>query len=139
MMTRLAVLGPLIVLGVVACRSDRSAGDPVCHCTPGNASRARQADGTAMDGLALVGKLRQHRQLVAEHRNPRDVKVFDDELRLAIIGYCQPCGDWVQDRLTIDDMFPLVRLDDAASAVCMGLVLHDGTTAYGSARPAACR
>ena len=39
----------------------------------------------------------------------------------------------------MEDMFPLARLDDAASAVCLGLVLYDGTTVYGNARPPACR
>jgi hypothetical protein len=138
--TRLA-LALVAVLAAAACRSDRTtpADDPVCHCTPGNSSRAKLADGTYLDGPALVGKLRYHRQAVEQKRTPRDIKVFDDELRLAIIGYCQPCSDWVQDRMTIEDMFPLQRLDDAASAVCLGLVLRDGTTVYGNTRPPACR
>ena len=136
--TSLAVVA---MLAATACRSDRStpAGDPVCRCTPGNSSRTKLSDGTSLDGATLVAKLRYHRQAVADKRTPRDIKVFDDELRLAIIGYCQPCGDWIQDRMTIEDMFPLPRLDDAASAVCLGLVLHDGTTVYGNARPSACR
>jgi hypothetical protein len=129
------------VLAATGCRSSRStpADDPVCRCTPGNSSRTKLSDGTYLDGPALVAKLRYHRQAVEQNRTPRDIKVFDDELRMAIIGYCQPCGDWIQDRLTIEDMFPLQRLDDAASAVCLGLVLHDGTTVYGNARPPACR
>ena len=39
----------------------------------------------------------------------------------------------------LEEMFPLDRLDDAAGAVCMGLVLRDGTTVYGGTRPRACR
>jgi hypothetical protein len=138
MTTRLTCLAIAMVLAASACRGTPAA-DPVCRCTPGNTSRTKLSDGSYLDGPALVGKLRQHRQLVDQHRTPRDIKVFDDELRMAIISYCQPCGDWVQDRLTIEDMFPLARLDDAASAVCLGLVLHDNTMVYGSARPPACR
>ena len=92
-----------------------------------------------MDGTSLLLRLRRHRQDVANGRNPRDVKVQDDELRFAILEFCQPCGDWVKDRLTIEDMFPLGRLDLATKGVCMGLVLADGTTAWGDARPKNCR
>ena len=76
---------------------------------------------------------------VEQHRNPRDIKVDDDELRLHVATFCQPCSDWVNDHATLEALFPLDRLDDAAGAVCLGLVLRDGTTAYGDARPRACR
>jgi hypothetical protein len=122
-----------------ACHDPGPADDTVCRCTPGNLSRTRLADGTVLDGAALLGKLRRHAREVAEHRTPRDIKVLDDELRFAISNFCQPCGTWVGDRMTIEEMFPLRRLDDAVGAVCLGLVLHDGTTAYGDARPRACR
>lgn len=119
--------------------SAKPADDGVCRCTPGNQSRTRTGDGAFLDGPALVGKLRRHRRDVEQHRNPRDIKVDDDELRLEVTSFCQPCGDWIRDRMTIEDLFPLGRLDDAASAVCLGLVLRDGTTVYGDARPRACR
>ena len=96
-------------------------------------------DAEPLDGRSLIAQLVRHRQLVRENRNPRDIKVFDDELRFAVLSFCQPCGSWVGDRLTIEAMFPLQRLDDAVDGVCMGLVLRDGTTVYGDARPPACR
>jgi hypothetical protein len=128
-----------LVLAIVAACRDTPVGDGVCRCTPGNRSRTRLADGTFLDGAALLGKLRRHQRDVEQHRTPRDIKVFDDELRFAISNFCQPCGDWVEDRMTIEEMFPLSRLDDAATGICMGLVLRDGTTVYGDARPRACR
>ncbi|HEU4733756.1 MAG TPA: hypothetical protein VFT22_37950 [Kofleriaceae bacterium] len=131
-------LAAAVVAVVAACRGT-PADDAVCRCTPGNASRTKLADGTALDGQALLARLRRHRRDVEQHRTPRDIKVFDDELRFEISNFCQPCGDWVKDRMTIEDMFPLDRLDDATSSVCLGLVLRDGTTAYGDARPRACR
>jgi len=124
---------------VAACHDAPPAGEGACRCTPGNLSRARQSDGTPFDGAALLAGLRRHRQYVEQHRNPRDIKVFDDELRLALASFCQPCGDWVGDRMTMEELFPLQRLDDAAGSVCLGLVLRDGTTVYGDARPRACR
>ena len=92
-----------------------------------------------LDGPALVAALRRHVRDVRLGKEARDIKVLDDELRFAIIDFCSPCGGWVADRMTIEEMFALERLDDAQSAVCMGLVLRDGTTVYGSTRPAACR
>jgi len=56
-----------------------------------------------------------------------------------VIELCQPCGDWVADRMTMEELFPLERLDQAVRATCMGLVLADGTTAWGTARPQNCR
>lgn len=113
--------------------------DGACRCTPGNRARTRLPDGSTLDGQALLARLRRHKRDVALQRPGRDVKLLDDELRLELTEFCQPCSDWVKDRLTIEDMFPLDRLDDAAAGVCMGLVLRDGTTAYGNARPRACR
>lgn len=132
----LAVLA--VALAVFACRAT-PADDGVCRCTPGNQSRIPLRDGTSLDGAALLGKLRRHHRDVGQHRNPRDIKIDDDELRLQVASYCQPCGDWIHDRMTIEELFPLTRLDDAVGAVCLGLVLGDGTTAYGDARPRACR
>jgi hypothetical protein len=124
---------PLVVLvAMIACRQD--AAEP-CRCTPGNAS----AIPGALDGDTLLARLRHHQADVAAGKNPRDVKMFDDELRFAIVDFCRPCGEWVGDRTTIAEMFPLERLSDAVRAVCLGLVLRDDTTVYGSARPASCR
>jgi len=132
---------PALVLAIAAIAGCRGApaDDGACRCTPENRSRTRLRDGDYLDGASLLARLRRHRSDVALHRPARDVKMFDDELRLELTSFCQPCSDWVQDRMTIEDMFPLDRLDDAASGVCMGLVLRDGTTVYGSARPRACR
>jgi hypothetical protein len=129
----------LVLAMVAACHDTLPTDDGTCHCTPGNLSRTQLADGTHLDSAALLGKLRRHRRDVEQRRNPRDIKVLDDELRFEVANFCQPCGDWVQDRMTIEDLFPLARLDDAAGSVCLGLVLRDGTTVYGDARPRACR
>jgi hypothetical protein len=140
-MTLRRLVTGLLVLSLAAlagCR-DRPADDGVCRCTPGNQSRTTQADGSSLDGPGLLAKLRRHRRDVEQRRTPRDIKLGDDELRLEVASFCQPCGDWINDRMTIEDLFPLARLDDAANAVCLGLVLRDGTTAYGDARPRACR
>ena len=135
---RLVLAAALAAAPGAACR-DAPRDDGPCRCTPANRSLARLPDGSVLDGAALLGKLRRHKSDVALHRPARDVKVFDDELRLELTGFCQPCSDWVADRMTIEDMFPLDRLDDAVAGVCMGLVLRDGTTVYGNARPRACR
>jgi hypothetical protein len=138
-MTRLPVPAVLLAsLAFAGCRG-APADDGACRCTPGNRSRTKLGDGSYLDSAALVGKLRRHKRDVALQRPGRDVKVFDDEFRLELTSFCQPCSDWVQDRMTIEDMFPLDRLDDASGAVCMGLVLRDGATVYGEARPRACR
>jgi hypothetical protein len=128
----------LLVAMFAACKSSRQE-TTVCSCAPGNISHTRMRDGSYMDGNALLERLRRHRNDVAAHKTPRDIKVDDDELRLAIMSYCEPCGDWISDRATVEQMFPLDRLDEAADAVCLGLVLRDGKTAYGEARPPACR
>jgi hypothetical protein len=129
----------LLVLAIAGCR-DTPRNDQPCACKPGNVSKVKRLhDDAPITGESLVGLLRRHQQQVAQGKNPRDIKVFDDELRFAISNFCQPCGDWVRDRMTIEDMFPLSRLDDATSAVCLGLVLRDGSTVYGDARPGNCR
>lgn len=121
-----------IALGLSACGSRK---DETCTCTPGNvASRPAPGGSAPLDGPSLVAALRRHKQDVANKRTPRDIKIFDDELRFAIIDFCSPCGSWVSDRHTMEEMFPLDRLDEATSAVCMGLVLRDGSTVYGSVR-----
>jgi hypothetical protein len=111
-----------------------------CTCTPQNVARTKRVgDDHPIDGAGLVAMLRRHRQLIADNANRRDVKLVDDEIRIAVTAFCQPCGDWVDDRMTVDQMFPLARLDDATDAVCLGLTLRDGTIAYGDDRPSACR
>jgi hypothetical protein len=133
-------LAAAVVAALAAAACHRPPGDDgVCRCTPENRSRTRRADGSSLDSATLLARLRRHRSDVALQRPGRDVKVFDDELRLELTGFCQPCSDWVGDRMTMEDMFPLERLDDAVGSVCMGLVLRDGTTVYGNARPRACR
>lgn len=123
-----------------ATRDGEDDGDGPCRCTPGNVSHTRSVDEAApMDGPALLERLRRHKRYVEERRPPRDVKLFDDELRYAILSFCQPCSAWVGERMTMEEMFPLHRLGEATNAVCMGLVLRDGTIAYGDARPRACR
>ena len=50
-----------LAIALLAACHDRPAGeDGACRCTPGNQSRTRLADGTILDGAALVGKLRRH-------------------------------------------------------------------------------
>ena len=128
----------LVLTLLFACSRTEPSGP--CTCVPGNVSRVRAVDeATPLDGVGLVAKLQTHRRMVLERRNPRDVKVFDDELRFAIANFCEPCNDWISDRMTIEELYPLQRLDDATRAVCLGLVLRDGTTAYGDARPRNCR
>lgn len=114
--------------------------EEACTCTPSNVGRIKGLrEDAPMTGVSLLGRLRRHASDVALGKNARDIKVIDDQLRFAIIDFCQPCAAWVGDRLTIEQMFPVAHLDDAASAVCMGLILRDGTTVYGDARPRACR
>jgi hypothetical protein len=129
----------LVALTVAAACRGAPPEATTCACTPGDRALTKAADGTPLDGNALLAQLRLHRREVDEHRTPRDIKVLDDQVRFEVISLCQPCGDWVQDRMTIEELYPLSRLDDAAGAVCMGLVLRDGTTAWGDARPRACR
>ncbi len=125
--------------GLAACRETPR--EPLtCSCTPANRSLVKNHDQAApMDGDALLALLRRHQRDVQHGRNKRDLKVDDDELRLAVANFCQPCGAWVGDSLRIDEMFPLAQLDEATHAVCLGLVRRDGTTVYGDARPRACR
>jgi hypothetical protein len=137
-MRRPLVATAALVAALVGCRGAPT-DDGVCRCTPDNRVRTRRVDGSALDRTTLLARLRRHKNDVALQRPGRDVKLLDDELRLELTEFCQPCSDWVKDRLTIEDMFPLDRLDDAVAGVCMGLVLRDGTTAYGNARPRACR
>lgn len=126
-------------LVLVACR-EPAPRDETCTCTPGNVGRIKGVrEDTPMDGISLLARLRRHKSDVSLGKNPRDIKVIDDQLRFAIIDFCQPCSDWVTERLTVEEMFPLDRLDEAMRGVCMGLVLRDGTTVYGEARPRACR
>ncbi len=130
------LVGFLVVLA--ACRGESK--QEACTCTPANISRTKTVHEDApMDGVSLLARLRRHRNDVAQGKNPRDIKMGDDELRFAIVEFCQPCGDWVKDRLTIEEMFPLANLDQATRGVCMGLVLGDQTTAWGDARPKNCR
>jgi len=129
----------VILLAIVGCSSTPDA-PATCTCTPGNTGRIRGAGGSEpLTGSSLLAALRRHAQDVRLGKNPRDIKVADDQLRFQIIDFCAPCQAWVDDRMTIEEMFPTARLDDATGAVCMGLVLGDGSTVYGDSRPAACR
>jgi hypothetical protein len=129
----------LVWLLLVGCE-EPAPRDEACTCTPSNVGRTKGIrEDAPMTGVSLVARLRRHASDVALGKNPRDIKVIDDQLRFAIVDFCSPCAAWVEDRLTIEQMFPLDRLDEAASAVCMGLVLRDGTTVFGAARPRACR
>ncbi|HET9992458.1 MAG TPA: hypothetical protein VFQ65_28190 [Kofleriaceae bacterium] len=112
-------LALLALVAFAACHDE-----PVKACTPAAAH-------TKTDVLAL---LRRHRTMVDQKANGRDVKLVDDEIRIAEALACQPC-EWVGDRLTVDEMVPLARLDDATATTCLGLVLRDGSTVYGRARP----
>ncbi|MBX3161838.1 MAG: hypothetical protein KF773_38105 [Deltaproteobacteria bacterium] len=128
-----------IALAAAAC-GGAPADDGPCTCTPGNVSRVRSSTGAApLDDVTLLAELRQHVAMVRAHRNPRDIKVFDDELRNQILNFCVPCSGWVPDRSTIDELYPLDRLDHAVRATCLGLVLRDGTTVWGDRRPRNCR
>ena len=134
-MHRIAVFALLI-----GCGSKATDEPSACTCAPGNKGRIRGAGGAEpLTGSSLLAALRKHAQDVRLNKTPRDIKVADDELRFQIIDFCSPCEAWVNDRMTMEEMFPLDRLDDATSAVCMGLVLKDGSTAYGETRPRACR
>jgi hypothetical protein len=124
------------VLALAACHGDPPA---PCRCTPSNAARTKRVgEDHPIDGAGLLALVRRHRTLVEARAPNRDVKLVDDEIRIAVVAFCQPCGDWVGDRMTVDEMFPLARLDDATAAVCLGLVLRDGSTAFGPGHPAAC-
>ncbi len=137
---RSRLLALVILLGMLVACGKQQASDGPCTCSPANTSRTKTVHEDApMDGQRLLARVRQHQSDVAQGKNPRDIKVADDELRFAILEFCQPCGEWVKDRLTIEEMYPLGRLDRAARGVCMGLVLTDGTTAWGDARPPNCR
>jgi hypothetical protein len=110
----------LLVLALAGCHEDK----PACTCTPS----------AAPDQGKTLSLVRKHRDLVAARAPNRDVKMVDDELRFQLVNLCSPCGAWVEDRMTVDEMLPLDRLDDATGVVCLGLALRDGTTAYGKAR-----
>ena len=123
----------------IGCKQPAEEAGP-CACVPGNTARITSPIAAEpLTGVTLLAALRRHATDVRLGKGARDVKVFDDELRFAIIDFCSPCGGWVSDRATMEEMFPLERLDQAVGAVCMGLVLRDGSTVYGSARPKACR
>ncbi len=130
------VLAALLVIGC----SSKPAEPETCTCTPTNIGRIRGPGiSEPMTGNSLLAALRRHAQDVRLGKTPRNIKVADDELRFQIIDFCSPCEAWVNDRMTMEEMFPLDRLDDATSAVCMGLVLRTGSTVYGETRPKACR
>ena len=112
--------------------------DDRCTCAPNNATQLAGPRG-AVNGDTILALLRRHARMVAEQRPGRDVKLLDDELRTTVAHFCTPCGEWVGDRATMEGLFPLARLDDATTATCLGLVLRDGTTTWGDARPRACR
>jgi hypothetical protein len=107
----------LVALLLVACGSGTS---DDCTCKPTHAPSEQ--------GLEL---LRRHR---AAPKNGRDTKLIDDEARVQAANLCSPCNTWVGERARIDELYPLERLDDATAATCMGLVLRDGSTAFGASR-----
>ncbi len=120
-----------LLLLVAACHGQDAA--TPCSCTPVNASSIAHG----LDGDSLLARLRHHAADVAAGKNPRSIKIDDDELRFAIVDFCRPCGGWIGDRATLDELYPMDRLAEATHAVCLGLVLRDGSTVYGGAR--ACR
>jgi len=126
-----------LALLLVLVGSCKDAADGPCTCKPGNTTKLSHA-GAPIDSASVLALVRRHRTLVDQHAQGRDVKLVDDEIRLEVAALCNPCGDWVGDRMTVDEMFPLSRLDDATGVVCLGLTLRDGTTAFGE-RPTACR
>jgi hypothetical protein len=97
--------------------------EPMKACTP-----------TGHTKPDLLVQLRRHRTMVDQRAAGRDVKLVDDEIRIAESLACQPC-EWVGDRSTVDEMVPLAHLDDAVGTTCLGLVLRDGSTVYGRSRP----
>ena len=118
-----------VVLGLASCGGhgdgDRAA---TCACTP-----------TARPSTKLVALLRRHQAAVADgHRNGRDTKLIDDEIRAEASIACEPCGGWVGERALPEELFPLDHLYQAVAATCVGLQLRDGTVAYGEAHPAEC-
>jgi hypothetical protein len=126
------------LLLIVACTAGcKDAAVAPCTCKPNNVTRISHA-GAPIDSVSVLALVRRHRTLVEDHAQGRDVKLVDDEIRLEMAALCDPCGDWVGERMTVDEMFPLARLDDATGVVCLGLTLRDGTTAFGE-RPTACR
>jgi len=129
-----AAVAAATVVALAACHGSEPAGP--CTCAPANTIKSKAIGET--EPMSVLANLRKHVRDVAAGRNPRDIKILDDQLRFAVVELCQPCT-WVDDRMTMEQLFPLARLDDAVSAVCMGLVLRDGSTAYGDARPANCR
>ena len=133
MITRIAI----VLVAVAACHGSS---EGPCQCTPENVSKTKRVDqASPIDSTGLLSLLRRHRDLASQNIQRRDIKMVDDEIRIATTSFCQPCGDWVGDRMTVDEMFPLQRLDEATGAVCLGLVLRDGSTAFGEGRPDACR
>lgn len=128
----------IAIAAAAACRGGGSGEPEICTCVPENVGHIEAFPGTRpLDGAGLLAKLRERPRHAGQ--TPRDLKVFDDQLRFAILDMCAPCGSWVSDRATIEELFPLSRLDEATSAICMGLVLRDGSTVYGELRPRACR
>lgn len=132
---RVAAAGATLL---AACHGGSEPAGP-CTCKPANTIKSKAlGEAAPMTGETVLANLRRHARDVAAGRNPRDIKMLDDQLRFAVVELCQPC-DWVTDRMTMEALFPLQRLDDAVSAVCMGLVLRDGTSTYGDAHPSNCR
>ena len=103
-----------------------------CECVPTQASSPASA--------SLLDLIRRHQGAVRDgQRNGRGTKLIDDELRLQSSILCQPCGAWIGERATPEEIYPLDRADGAVSVVCTGLRLGDGTIAYGAVHPPECR
>ena len=123
-----------LVLVLVGCRDPAPDGPPPCTCAPALTEAAPKAS------LTIRALARRHQAAVRDgHRNGRDTKLVDDELRLQSAILCEPCGGWIGERATAEAIYPVDRVDDAVGVVCMGFRLRDGSVAFGSAHPPECR
>lgn len=120
------------VVGTVGCGSAAPDVPARCACTPTAAS--------AKASTAILQLIQRHQAAVlAGDRNGRETQMIDDELRNKSIMACDPCGAWIGDRATAEELYPLAHATDAVGVTCTGLRLRDGTTVYGDAHPAECR
>jgi hypothetical protein len=131
-MTRVFTLTAIFALAVASC-SDRAADAPAsCSCSPHAPSSRASA--------ALLELVHRHAHAVRDgQRNGRDTKLIDDELRMQSQILCEPCGAWIGERTTPEEIYPFAREAEAVGVVCTGLQLGDGTIAYGELHPPECR
>ena len=122
-----------LALTLVGCSSPAPETPATCACSPTQPEAAPKAS------LAIRALVRRHQAAVRDgHRNGRDTKLVDDELRLQSAILCEPCGGWIGERATAEEMYPVDRVEDALGVVCAGFRLRDGTIAYGTAHPPEC-